>query len=92
MRLNHLNLRVQDPAACRAFYEAHVRFRHVPLPAGFHIGFTMSAAEAVVTLHQRLAAHTRVGPLEDYRPNEAYITFRCWDPDGAEIEVFWDDT
>jgi hypothetical protein len=31
---------------------------------------------------------TRVGPLEDHRPGEDYVTFRCWDPDGTEIEVF----
>ena len=63
---------------------------HQPLPDGFHIGFTMSSAQDVAELHDRLREFARVGPLEDYRPLETYITFRCWDPDDTEIEVFWD--
>ena len=27
-------------------------------------------------------------PLE--RDEDDYVTFRCWDPDGTEIELFWD--
>jgi hypothetical protein len=23
---------------------------------------------------------------------EQYVTFRCWDPDGTEIEVYWETT
>ena len=28
--------------------------------------------------------------IEDERPAEDYVTFRCFDPDGTEIEVFWE--
>jgi hypothetical protein len=28
--------------------------------------------------------------VDDARPGEDYVTLRCWDPDGTEIEVFWD--
>jgi catechol 2,3-dioxygenase-like lactoylglutathione lyase family enzyme len=117
MDLNHLNLRVRDPAACRAFYERFFGFRfafeadggpflrndagfllalvpvreHQRLPDGFHIGFNLPAPADVLTLRLRLeAAGVSVGPLEDARPDESYVTFRCWDPDGTEIEVFWD--
>jgi catechol 2,3-dioxygenase-like lactoylglutathione lyase family enzyme len=116
MDLNHLNLRVRDPAACRDFYEGHFGFRpsfedeggyfvrndegfllallpvepHQALPDGFHIGFGLTGPEAVVDLHRQLsAAGVRTSGVEDFRPGEGYVTFRCWDPDGTEIEVFW---
>jgi catechol 2,3-dioxygenase-like lactoylglutathione lyase family enzyme len=115
--LNHLNLRVRDPEACRAFYEKHFAFRlafeaedgyflrndagfllalvptadHRALPPGFHLGFGLADAERVPALHSALAAGgVRTSALEDHRPGERYVTFRCWDPDGTEVEVFWD--
>ena len=65
---------------------------HQPLPDGFHIGFNLAGADAVVEMRSTLeAAGVRVGELQDFRPGENYATFRCWDPDGTEIEVFWED-
>jgi catechol 2,3-dioxygenase-like lactoylglutathione lyase family enzyme len=117
--LNHLNLRVRDPGACRDFYESHFGFRiafeaeggyfvrngdgfllalmpapgHQALPDGFHIGFRLDAPDSVKALHETLlAAGVRASRIEDYRPSESYVTFRCWDPDGTEIEVFWEVT
>jgi catechol 2,3-dioxygenase-like lactoylglutathione lyase family enzyme len=114
--LNHLNLRVRDPEACRAFYERHFGFRpafeadggwflrndegfllallpadpHRPLPPGVHIGFGLDDPVTVGRLHADVAATgARVSSLDDHRPTEAYVTFRCWDPDGTEVEVFW---
>ncbi len=116
MDLNHLNLRVRDPAACRDFYQRHFAFRpafeaeggyfvrnddhfllalipaaaHQSLPDGFHIGFGLAGPEAVASLHESLrGAGVRTTTVEDSRPGEAYVTFRCWDPDGTEVEVFW---
>jgi catechol 2,3-dioxygenase-like lactoylglutathione lyase family enzyme len=64
---------------------------HQPLPAGVHIGFGLQDAAAVVGLRAALEAHeVRVTELEDHRPGEDYVTFRCWDPDGTEVEVFWE--
>ena len=115
--LNHLNLRVRDPAACRDFYQVHFEFRpafetdggyfvrnddgfllalipteaHQPLPDGFHIGFRIDTPQHVAAQRDQLVAGgMRVSDLEDHRPAEAYVTFRCWDPDGTEIEVFWE--
>jgi catechol 2,3-dioxygenase-like lactoylglutathione lyase family enzyme len=63
---------------------------HQSLPDGFHIGFGVSSPEDVGGLHRDLsAAGARTADLEDCRPGEEYVTFRCWDPDGTEIEVFW---
>ena len=118
MRLNHLNLRVADAAACRDFYCTHFGFRlafeaedgyflrnddgfllavvptanHTPLPDGFHIGFGPPSPDEVVRIHKALAgAGVPVIDVEDLRPDEQYVTFRCWDPDGTEIEVFWEE-
>jgi len=115
--LNHLNLRVADPAACRDFYVRHFRFQpafeaeggyfvrnddgfllalvpadpHVPLPPGVHIGFGLDGPAEVEDLHRALgAAGTRTTEIDDERPRSDYVTFRCWDPDGTEVEVFWE--
>ena len=117
MDLNHLNLRVRDPGACRDFYQEHFGFQpafdaegghfirnadgfllaliaaepHQALPDGFHIGFGLHDADAVLALHGALSsAKVKVADVEDFRPGEGYVTFRCWDPDGTEIEVFWE--
>jgi hypothetical protein len=37
------------------------------------------------------AAGVPVRNVEDFRPGEQYVTFRCWDPDGTEIEVSWEE-
>jgi catechol 2,3-dioxygenase-like lactoylglutathione lyase family enzyme len=64
---------------------------HQPLPAGFHTGFGLDAPDRVAALHEQLeTAGVKVGDVEDHRPDEDYVTFRCWDPDGTEIEVFWE--
>jgi catechol 2,3-dioxygenase-like lactoylglutathione lyase family enzyme len=116
--LDHLNLRVRDIDACRAFYERHFGFRfafeadggyflrddrrfllalvpadpHQALPPGFHLGFGQATPDEVVRLREALASdEVAVAGLEDFRPDEDYVTFRCWDPDGTEIEVYWDD-
>ena len=60
---------------------------HQPLPEGFHIGFNLESADAVLALHADLP---NAGEIQDFRPGEDYLTFRCWDPDGTEVEVFWE--
>lgn len=64
---------------------------HQSLPEGFHIGFGLNDAGAVERLRDDLAAAgARVTSLDDHRPDDEYVTFRCWDPDGTEVEVFWE--
>src|SRR5687768_14145095 len=66
---------------------------HEPLPDGFHIGFGLDGADEVTALHATLSAagSVRVGDVEDHRPGgDDYVTFRCWDPAGPEIEGFWE--
>ena len=64
---------------------------HTALPQGFHIGFNGADADEVIARHAALsAAGVRVADIEDFRPDEDYVTFRCWDPDDTEIEIFWE--
>ena len=64
---------------------------HQPLPDGVHIGFELDGPDEVFALHGGLAAAgARATSVDDHRPAEAYVTFRCWDPDGTEVEVFWE--
>jgi catechol 2,3-dioxygenase-like lactoylglutathione lyase family enzyme len=64
---------------------------HQALPDGFHIGFGLADAAAVRDVHDRLAeAGVPVTEVGGADPAATYVTFRCWDPDGTEIEIFWE--
>jgi lactoylglutathione lyase len=64
---------------------------HQPLPDGFHIGFGVQEPEAVMAIHDELRdAEVPVSEVADSRPGDDYVTFRCWDPDGTEAEIFWE--
>ena len=59
------------------------------LPAWFHFGFRLETPEAVRALHDRLLAEgdTIRTPLSE-EPD--FVWFRCADPDGHQIEVYWE--
>jgi catechol 2,3-dioxygenase-like lactoylglutathione lyase family enzyme len=64
---------------------------HQELPSGFHIGFGGADADEVLARYAALAAAgVSTSDVQDFRPGEQYVTFRCWDPDGTEVEVFWE--
>ena len=64
---------------------------HQVLPEGFHIGFGLDDAVTVEALHANLRADgVETSDINDLRPKESYVTFRCHDPDGTEVEVFWE--
>ena len=114
MDLNHLNLRVGNPARAREFYERWVGFREklceddavfltnddrfllalfpaekpVRMPEGFHFGFLLDDAAQVRDMHRSMTdGGAAPGQLEEF---EGYVTFRCHDLDGHEVEVFWE--
>lgn len=63
---------------------------HTRLPDGFHIGFGLDDGSEVRSAPRRLkGADLEVSDLDDHGD---YVTFRCWDPDGTEIEVFWESS
>jgi catechol-2,3-dioxygenase len=59
------------------------------LPGWFHFGFRLETPQAVRDLHARLTAEqvTMRSPLSE-EPD--FVWFRCEDPDGHGIEVYWE--
>ena len=60
-----------------------------PMPPWFHFGFRQRSAADVETLHAALVADGApiAEPLEQ---DAAFASFRCRDPDGYLIEVYWE--
>lgn len=58
-------------------------------PAWFHFGFRLESSAAVEALHQAMIAGgvTITQPLESW---DDFSAFRCADPDGYRIEVYWE--
>jgi catechol 2,3-dioxygenase-like lactoylglutathione lyase family enzyme len=60
-----------------------------PLPSWFHFGFRLESAEAVKQLHDEM--RSAGAPMKVDLVRDADITFfRCLDPDGHDIEVYWE--
>ena len=63
--------------------------RPTPLPTWFHFGFRLPSREAVRAMQDRMTvegvAITR--PVEDHG---TWMSFRCADPDGYPIEVYYE--
>ncbi|MEM9492065.1 MAG: VOC family protein [Myxococcota bacterium] len=59
------------------------------LPAWFHFGFRLDDPDRVRALYARMstAGVTIVCELED---EPAQVSFRCADPDGYTIEIYWE--
>jgi catechol-2,3-dioxygenase len=61
--------------------------RPVSFPEWFHFGFRLSSAHAVRKLHSRMSSEgMKVSDIEEHAD---YVTFRCMDPDGYSVEVYW---
>ena len=60
-----------------------------PLPKWFHIGFLMPSADACRALYDQMAAEG-VQIVEPLKENGELLTFLCADPDGHDLQVYWD--
>src|ERR1700722_5064800 len=60
-----------------------------PLPSWFHFGFRLESADAVAKLHGELR-EAGVPLKADLTTDEDLTFFRCLDPDGHDIEVYWE--
>ena len=58
--------------------------------AGFHFGFRADGPGAVRALRDYLAA-AGIAVTEAYDDDD-YVNLKCLDPDGYEIEVYWEPT
>jgi catechol 2,3-dioxygenase-like lactoylglutathione lyase family enzyme len=57
-------------------------------PEWFHFGFRLGSARAVRMLHDHMSS--KGGQVQDIEEYPGYMTFRCTDPDGYGIEVYWE--
>ena len=57
-------------------------------PEWFHFGFRLGSARAVRMLHGHMSS--KGGQAQDIEEYPGYMTFRCADPDGYGIEVYWE--
>ena len=59
-----------------------------PFAAGIHFGFRADSADAVRSLRTAMTeAHATITETYD---EDGFVTFKCLDPDGYEIEVYWE--
>jgi catechol 2,3-dioxygenase-like lactoylglutathione lyase family enzyme len=59
-----------------------------PVPDFLHVGFAMPDSGAVRDLRSRLAADGV--PVIEYDEEPELVSFKCLDPDGWRIEVYWE--
>jgi len=59
------------------------------VPKWFHFGFRLDDREHVTELHRRMVAEG-VTIAKELVEDEDLLVFRCADPDGYPIEVYWE--
>lgn len=57
-------------------------------PAFLHFGFTMPTAAAVEALRTRL--ESAGVPIIEHDDEPELVSFKCLDPDGWRVEVYWE--
>ena len=91
-----------DPATAQEYEDGTVIIRnadgfdlalhpvgHVePSPAFLHAGFNAGRSAEVNTLMKRMEADGVT--IVERNDKAAYVAFRCLDPDGHRIEVYWE--
>ena len=60
----------------------------LPAAQGFHFGFRLTDPQAVRALHRGLVADGV--PVFEEWDEPAYVGFKCFDPDGHAVEVYWE--
>ena len=61
----------------------------IPMPSWFHFGYRLNSAREVVDLHDRMR-EAGVGIVKPMYRDESLVSFRCADPDGYAIEIYWE--
>lgn len=59
------------------------------LPPWFHFGFRLKSGAGVLALHERMV-QSGVAIRKPVFQDEALVSYRCADPDGYLIEVYWE--
>jgi len=59
------------------------------LPNWFHFGFRLASPDEVKDLHRRMTQEGVQVPKPMYA-DDTLVSFRCADPDGYPIEIYWE--
>ena len=59
------------------------------MPPWFHFGYRLPSAHAVVDLHARMSS-SGVPIVKPMYQDDSLVSFRCADPDGYAIEIYWE--
>jgi catechol-2,3-dioxygenase len=59
------------------------------MPPWFHFGFRLPSLATVVSLHDRMAKEG-VPMARPLSQDDSWASFRCRDPEGYVIEVYWE--
>ena len=59
------------------------------MPPWFHFGFRIASAPQVLALHERMEA-SGVAIRKPVYQDDSLVSYRCADPDGHVIEVYWE--
>lgn len=59
------------------------------MPQWFHFGFRLANADAVRELYKQMNSDG-IEIFKELGGYDDYVTFRCADPDGYVIEVYWE--
>ena len=62
-----------------------------PLPEWFHFGFRLNSVDEVKALYKRLQ-DSKITISEGLQTYDDFTFFRCLEPAGYEIEVYWEPT
>jgi catechol-2,3-dioxygenase len=60
-----------------------------PMPAWFHFGFRLPSGQRVIDLHKRMG-ESGINILKPLYEDDSLVSFRCADPDGYAIEIYWE--
>lgn len=61
------------------------------MPPWFHFGYRLKSAKEVVDLHDRMSA-AGIAILKALCEDPSFASFRCADPDGYAVEIYWEDS
>ncbi len=60
-----------------------------PMPPWFHFGYRLQSAQEVVDIHNRMS-DSGIAILKALYEDDSLVSFRCADPDGYAIEIYWE--
>lgn len=60
------------------------------MPPWFHFGYRLNSPREVADLHDRMS-ESSIPIVKPLYTDESLVSFRCADPDGYAIEIYWEE-